>query len=80
MQGRVMHSQAYRSHDQIGADARVLVIGIGNSAMDVACDLAPQCTQHPVRMRAHAHHSAGVAEHPPRQLDMAACRSRRRAH
>jgi cation diffusion facilitator CzcD-associated flavoprotein CzcO len=33
----------------------VLVVGIGNSAMDVACDLAPQCTQHPVRMRACTH-------------------------
>jgi dimethylaniline monooxygenase (N-oxide forming) len=41
--GEVLHSHYYKEPEQI-ANKDVLVIGIGNSAVDIACEAARQCT------------------------------------
>ncbi|TAF93300.1 MAG: NAD(P)/FAD-dependent oxidoreductase [Cytophagia bacterium] len=45
--GEVLHSHYYREPEQI-YKKDLLVVGIGNSAVDIACEAARQCTQNKV--------------------------------
>lgn len=52
--GETLHSRAYRQADHF-AGKNVLVVGIGNSGVDLACDIAPLARQVFVSTRRSAH-------------------------
>lgn len=52
--GKIMHSVNYQNRDQI-AGKRVLIVGAGNSGVDIACDAASSAEQATISLRRGYH-------------------------
>jgi hypothetical protein len=54
LDGEILHSRDYRSPDGL-AGKNVLVLGVGNSGVDIACDVAPVAARTMIASRRSAH-------------------------